>query len=102
MTPAGSAAAALGTSELAGAAVLDDAGRRVGRIRDVYLCDATGEIVAVAVRSGWVRSRDLLVHARRCAPGGRGRVRIPWQALGSAPQAPATGHVSEDLLASLP
>lgn len=55
--------------ELSGATVHGSDGEHVGRVRDIYLHDATGELAAITVSVGRLRGRTVLLPAVAIAPG---------------------------------
>lgn len=55
--------------ELSGATVHGSDGEHVGRVRDIYLHDATGELAAITVSVGRLRGRSVLLPAVAIAAG---------------------------------
>ena len=55
--------------QLSGASVRGSDGEHVGRVRDIYLTDATGELAAITVTVGRLRGRAVLLPAVAIAPG---------------------------------
>nr|WP_276548666.1 PRC-barrel domain-containing protein [Brachybacterium muris] len=55
--------------QLSGASVRGSDGEHVGRVRDIYLHDATGELAAITVSVGRLRGRTVLLPAVAIAPG---------------------------------
>ena len=55
--------------QLPGASVRGSDGEHVGRVRDIYLTDATGELAAITVTVGRLRGRAVLLPAVAIAPG---------------------------------
>lgn len=88
---------------LASASVVDPAGRRVGRIHDIYLADRTGEVVAVSVALGRLGTRDVMVPIELLTTTGARRVTVDLalEEVRRAPDAPATGHVGPEELVRL-
>lgn len=55
--------------ELSGASVHGSDDEHVGRVRDIYLHDATGELAAITVSVGRIRGRTVLLPAVAIDPG---------------------------------
>lgn len=84
---------------LAAAIVMGADGRRVGRVRDVYVDDDTGILAAVTVLMGRLRQREVLVPVLGLAaeePDTDGvlRLRVDRDALREGAPPPLTGHVT--------
>lgn len=95
--------AALDPHGLAGTTVVDVTGRRAGTVRDVYFADRTGDLVAVVVSVGRLVRRDVVVPASHLRPAGSGRTGMDLDRLDLArqPEAPLTGHLTEEALGAL-
>ena len=96
-----------------GAVVRGSDGQIVGRVRDIYLVDRTGELAAITVAAGQLASRNVLIPAaaiadleqRRpdAAADSEGPADGSAPAKGAAPEvgsAPAGGHAGADGSAS--
>lgn len=86
--------------QLAAARVRTADGRRAGRVRDVYLCDRSGDLRAITVAAGRLRSRRVLVPARaiRLAVPPTVELGVDAAMFARAIAAPVTGHASAQLL----
>ena len=94
------------SAHLASALVRTAEGEVVGRVRDVFCTDASGDLAAVTVARGRIRTRQVLLPAAdvelvRTSEDRDGielRLRIPRSALDCAAVPPETGHVSRQEL----
>ena len=86
--------------ELSGAIVHGSDGEHVGRVRDIYLHDATGELAAITVSVGRLRGRTVLLPAVAIAPGALTELfDTPSQAVNLMVDAPAaTAHADPETL----
>ncbi len=91
---------------LASATVRTPDGERVGRVRDVYLHDADGELAALGVQTGRMRTRQCLLPRGavtvRWSEGPRPepdvRLAVPLEVLRDAVEPPDEGHISAEEL----
>jgi sporulation protein YlmC with PRC-barrel domain len=63
--------------QLFGAQIVDADGESVGRVKDVYLSDRTGEVSWVAVTTGWFGHGESLLPLER-ADTNNGQIRVPF------------------------
>lgn len=95
---------------LSGAAVRGSDDEHVGRVRDIYLADATGELAAITVTVGRMRGRTVLLPAAAISPAClAGAARTPVQqitlSIGAATARagqppPPTAHADPQILHS--
>lgn len=99
MTAGSDEGARMSMTRLAQARVVDRQGRRLGRVRDVYLADRTGEVAGVTVALGRMGLREVLVPATLLGEAEPGRVRVDADAatLQRGRPAPATGYAGPDV-----
>lgn len=105
MTPATDAAQ---LRELAGASVHGADDTHLGRVRDIYLADATGALAAVTVTLGRLRSRSVLIPAAVIDPDSITdllehrtpsiTLRVSGEAARGGIDAPATAHADPAML----
>ena len=79
------------------AAVVDQAGEKVGALGQVYVDNATGEAAWVTVRTGWFGGRKIFVPLAT-AELVDGQVRVPYSSamIKDAPEVDTKGHLSEN------
>lgn len=85
------------TTVLPGAVVRGSDGQLVGRVRDIYLHDRSGEFAAITVKPGQLSSRTVLIPAAAIVkPGAEGADEPGAAAGGSGTAADGSGAAADE------